>query len=440
VKNTVSPKSTILIISLLLLSTGFIVIYPWLDQHQPLRWLGAKTPSASASSSSLAELFASTDANTPLAPIASGSAMMAGSAPEVEVVFVLDTTSSMTGLLDAAKENIWSIASTLASGEPAPRIKMGLLAFRDRGDQYITQATDLTKDMGSLYTTLMAYQAAGGGDGPESVNQALYEAVHEMSWSHYATSLAEPGPDHVYRAIFLVGDAPPHMDYENEMQYPRIVRAAAEKGIVINTIQAGDDPQTRQVWQHIAQLNQGDFMQVAHHGNAINIHTPFDAQLASLGRAFDETRIFYGRQQKREELEHNLATSEALNKHATLSSRAKRARFNISTASEATDYAEHDLVKAFSEGKIDLTTLSPSQLPAPLQLLSREKQTVLLTDKATKREQLRKEIEGLAIKRQLYIEQRLGDQAKQSLNHKLHSTIKGQAGANGIHYRETPVY
>ena len=53
--------------------------------------------------------------------------------PEIEVVFVLDTTSSMSGLIQAAKENIWSIASTMADAQPAPIIKMGLVAFRDRG-------------------------------------------------------------------------------------------------------------------------------------------------------------------------------------------------------------------------------------------------------------------------------------------------------------------
>ena len=35
----------------------------------------------------------------------------------IEVVFVLDTTSSMSGLIQAAKEKIWSIASTMASAQ-----------------------------------------------------------------------------------------------------------------------------------------------------------------------------------------------------------------------------------------------------------------------------------------------------------------------------------
>src|SRR5262245_19358098 len=61
----------------------------------------------------------------------------------VEVVFVLDTTGSMGGLIAAAKEKIWSIASTLAQAKQAPEIQMGLVAYRDRGDAYVTQVVDL---------------------------------------------------------------------------------------------------------------------------------------------------------------------------------------------------------------------------------------------------------------------------------------------------------
>ncbi len=68
--------------------------------------------------------------------------------PVVEAVFVLDTTGSMGGLIQAAKDKIWSIASTMASPPPNRhlRISMGLVAYRDRGDDYVTQVVDLTPD------------------------------------------------------------------------------------------------------------------------------------------------------------------------------------------------------------------------------------------------------------------------------------------------------
>ena len=51
----------------------------------------------------------------------------------MDVVFVLDTTGSMAGLLEGAKQKIWSVANRLADGKPKPEIRMGVLAYRDRG-------------------------------------------------------------------------------------------------------------------------------------------------------------------------------------------------------------------------------------------------------------------------------------------------------------------
>ncbi len=81
-----------------------------------------------------------------------------------------------------------------------------------------------------MYATLMQFAADGGGDGPEDVNQALHDAIQKVSWSTDQSA---------YKVVFLVGDAPPHMDYQDDVKYPEIVAAAAAKGIVVNTIQCG---------------------------------------------------------------------------------------------------------------------------------------------------------------------------------------------------------
>jgi von Willebrand factor type A domain len=155
--------------------------------------------------------------------------------PQVEVVFCLDTTGSMGGLIDAAKQKIWTIANQIASGKPTPRLKIGLVAYRDRGDQYITRIFDLTDDLDAVYAHLMEFRAEGGGDAPESVNQALLESVATINWSADKKTL---------KIVFLVGDAPPHLDYANDVQYPETCRRAVEKRIIINTVQCGNDRQT----------------------------------------------------------------------------------------------------------------------------------------------------------------------------------------------------
>jgi hypothetical protein len=196
-------------------------------------------------------------------------------------VFVLDTTGSMSGLIQTAKEKIWSIATTMASARQTPEIRIGLVAYRDRGDAYVTKIVDLSDDLDSVYATLMDFEANGGGDMPESVNKALYDAVHNMSWSQ---------DDQAYQVIFLVGDAPPHMDY-NEVRYPEIVATALEKGIVINTIQCGELPSAISPWTQIASLGHGVFFQVEQAGGAVAYTTPYDEEIADLSARLDDTRL-----------------------------------------------------------------------------------------------------------------------------------------------------
>src|SRR4051812_46197987 len=84
--------------------------------------------------------------------------------PRVEVVFCLDTTASMTGLIDGAKAKIWSICNQIATGEPVPDLKVGLVAYRDKGDAYVTRVFDLSDDLDAVHGELKKFEAKGGGD------------------------------------------------------------------------------------------------------------------------------------------------------------------------------------------------------------------------------------------------------------------------------------
>ena len=98
----------------------------------------------------------------------------------VEVAFVLDATGSMSGLIEGAKKKIWSIANNVVELNLAPEGRIGLIAYRDRTEKYVTQFYDLSYDLDTVFQNLQSFKAAGGGDFPESVNQALNEAVRRM--------------------------------------------------------------------------------------------------------------------------------------------------------------------------------------------------------------------------------------------------------------------
>lgn len=350
--------------------------------------------------------------------------------PKIEVVFVLDTTGSMSGLIDAAKEKIWSIASTMASAQTAPDIKMGLVAYRDRGDAYITQNVTLSNDLDSMYVQLMDFKADGGGDTPESVNQALYDAVHNMGWSQ---------DQQTYKVIFLVGDAPAHMDYQDDVKYPETMAIAHKKGIIINTIQAGQDTATTTTWQRVASLGNGTYFQVEQAGNAVAIASPFDKKLARLSAKLDDTRLYYGNEKDKAKQARKVAAATKLHKEASDESRARRATFNAAASGKNNFLGEGELVDAISSGRVDLSSIANEDLPASIQAMTPKKQEIFIRGKAKERDQLEQEISLLVEERDDYLKKEVAKAGgkKDSLDAKIYSSIRAQAKPKGIIYDES---
>jgi Mg-chelatase subunit ChlD len=353
--------------------------------------------------------------------------IVANQHPQIEVVFVLDTTGSMGGLIAAAKEKIWSIASTMASAQTAPEIKMGLVAYRDRGDAYVTQTIALSSDLDSMYAKLMDFQADGGGDGPESVNQALNDAVNKISWSQNPNT---------YKVIFLVGDAPPHMDYQDDVKYPVTVALAKQKGIIVNAIQCGQDRSATTDWQQVASLGQGSYFQVEQSGNAVAIATPYDKKLAELSNKLDKTRLFYGNDEEKAKQASKIAATDKLHKEASTESQARRAAFNTSASGKANLLGENELVDAIASGKIKLSSLPKKSLPESLQAMSPAAQEEFVGKTKKERIELESEIKNLADQRNNFIRQKVVAEGgkKDSLDVKLYGAVRDQAKAKGLVY------
>lgn len=148
-------------------------------------------------------------------------------AADLDVVFVLDTTGSMSGEIREVQERVRQLGASLAAAREGEHLRYGIVAYRDRGDDYITKEFDLSSDVGAAAAFLSELRADGGGDGPESVVAAIAAALQKISWNL---------SDHVERQIFLIGDAPPHLDYADEPTPDELIAEARRARIVINSI------------------------------------------------------------------------------------------------------------------------------------------------------------------------------------------------------------
>ncbi len=316
-------------------------------------------------------VFASADA-TPKKPVAP---------PRIEVCFVLDTTGSMSGLIEGAKQKIWAIANQMIAAKPKPELKFALVAYRDRGDAYIVTSHPLTDDLDAIYAKLREFHADGGGDWPESVNAALEEAIRRTAWSTDKETL---------KLVFLVGDAPPHMDYPDDVKYPVLCAEALKRGIIINTVQCGHAEDTRIVWREIAKLGEGEYSAIAQEGGMREVETPFDKRLSELNRDIGTTIVPYGGAAKRAEVQAKQGASE----EAAPAAASDRLMFNAATAKTVQGGGE--LLDALKAGAIKPEAIEKEKLPEDWRKLDPEARQKKLAELSERRATLQTEINALA--------------------------------------------
>jgi len=337
----------------------------------------------------------------------------------VEVVFCLDTTGSMGGLIEGAKQKIWSICNQIASGKPTPDLKVGLVAYRDKGDAYVTKVIDLTDDLDAIHGHLKTFKAEGGGDVPESVNQALDDAVHKVKWG------ADPK---TLKIVFLVGDAPPHMDYADDVKYPQTCKKAVAKGIIINAIQCGNDAECTKFWKDICVKAEGSYAQIAQEGGVVAIATPYDEKLARINTEMAKGTLAYGRGAKKE------ADKKKALAAARLPSGEAAARAGY-TAKDG-KAASYDLLDAVKAKKVKLEDLKEEELPAELQKLAPKERKAYLDKLDKRRGELKKQALELDKQRSEFIRKKLaeGKKGKDSFDNQVLETLRKQARKHNIEY------
>lgn len=352
--------------------------------------------------------------------------------PKMDLVFVLDTTGSMGGLIEGAKRKIWAIANGLASAKPTPELRIGLVGYRDIGDDYVTKVHDLSSDLDKMFEQLTVFTAGGGGDTPEHVNRALHEAVNTISWS---------GDRHTVKTIFLVGDAPPHLDYQDQFDYRQAAREAVRKHIVINTVRCGGDTTTEAVWQEIARSAEGVYTSIQQDGGMVAVATPFDKDLAQLNHQLNGTVLFFGRHQK----EKSQGFRESEKKLGDMAVRASggmeageavadRAVFAASAPmSKKSAVAGWDLLEAVSSGQTKVESLKKDEVPEVMQAMSLEEQKAFLGKKQAERNSVRLQIEEISKKRAAFLQAILKKQGGQDgFDQTVLKAVKAQAKKQGV--------
>jgi hypothetical protein len=115
---------------------------------------------------------------------------------DLDLIFAIDSTGSMSDDIDYVKQELKSILRTIT--DQFQFANLGMVLYKDRGDDFVSKTYPFTQDLTRFKMQIDSVRPEGGGDKPEAIIDALETAIKDFSWTAGK------------RVIILMGDAPPH--------------------------------------------------------------------------------------------------------------------------------------------------------------------------------------------------------------------------------------
>ena len=352
----------------------------------------------------------------------------AGQRRPVDLVICLDTSGSMTALIDSARAKLWEVVNELAQADPTPRLRVGLLTYgspklstAQRG--WVVRQTDLTTDLDTVYARMMGMTTDGGD---EYVGWVLNDAVNTMSWSEEPEAL---------KVIFVAGNESADQA-SNVHDFRYVAEQARSRGIFINAIYAGNiDKGVAEHWNEVAVHGGGHYAAIDMHEGTIQLATPQDEILRQLNEELNATYLPYGRRGRAGAANQLEQDGNALR----LGAQSNSSRI-VAKAGALYDNAVWDLVDASRQEGFDLDQVEEAELPEAMHPMNAEERLTYLRGKQAAREAVQKKTRQVSAERETYLR---AERAKRglggtSLDQAMRRAIRTQAAQKGFGFNNGP--
>jgi hypothetical protein len=342
--------------------------------------------------------------------------------PKIQVAILLDVSSSMDGLIDQAKAQLWNMVSTMGKAkcdnDVAPQIEIALYEYgrtnNDVKKGYVKQINGFMNDLDSLSKNLFSLKTNGG---EEYCGQVIYTSINELSWDVNSSN---------YKVIFIAGNE----DFlQGDLQYSKACKAAKTKGIIVNTIFCGDKMQgIKEHWNLGGECGNGSYTNINQNAKEVEIPTPYDSVMYALNTKLNGTYIGYGAQASY----YAASQGKVDQMNSTLSTSAGIKRIAVKGKKELYKNTQWDLVDAkAANGDKAFEALDIKTLPDTLKNKSKEELKKIVAIKSEERINLQKEIETTNTLRDKYIAvekaKQINNSSTTTLETEVEKIIKTQA-------------
>ncbi len=345
---------------------------------------------------------------------------------KIKVALLLDTSGSMSGLIEQAKSQLWNILNELSrthkDGEE-PELEIALYEYgntirTNHRSFQINQLNSFTTDMDLISEKLFALTTNGGEEYCGAVIQTSLDA---LEWQGFDDDL---------RIIYIAGNEP---FSQGPVNFATACKNAKAKGITVNTIHCGPYQQgIDEQWKAGADLTGGIYMHIDHNAETVYIETPYDKQINQLNQQLNKTYIPYNQAGKK--FKHNQITQDANSAQYSTANSSDRAAFKSSKKYKADNW---DLVDKYKKDKSvinkanalpdSLSKLTPIQLEAKIQAITQQ------------RAQIQESIQELDSRRRMYKAEKskkLDQEGEQSLQKSILKSVRKQAKEKGYQIKE----
>jgi hypothetical protein len=342
---------------------------------------------------------------------------------KVQIALLLDTSSSMSGLINQAREHLWSVVNTFAEcqhGKKAPILEVALYEYGNSRlssqSGYIKKVCDFTRDLDFLSQSLFALSTNGGD---EYCGQVIASALDQLEWNFNEKS---------YRSIFIAGNEP---FTQGSVPWNESCRHANEKSIHVNTIFCGSLQEGVQTgWKDGALMASGTYLNIDQNAVAVYKAAPQDVALSKLNGQLNDTYVPYGAQggQRRKMQVEQDAQAEK----SSISSFFSR---TMAKSSSLYENASWDLVDAVEQNKVEVNEELKSHLSPELQKLEAEELTQYIAKKAKERQDIQGQIQQLQVERSQWLAKNAEQKDGADLGSAMIKAIKEQTTAKEINFK-----
>jgi len=368
---------------------------------------------------------------------AKGGAAPAKSAPKeaqikegqakVQIAILLDTSGSMSGLIEQTKTQLWKIVNTFIDAKQNGQVPFVEVALYEYGksslseeEHWLKRVQPLTRDLDEISKQLFSLQTHGG---EEYCGAVIQRATQDLKW--------DPS-NKVYKAIFIAGN---EAFTQGPISSTESVRAAMAKGVVVNTIHCGSaNAGISGGWKNGAMLADGKFLTINHNEAVVHVEAPQDSIIIKLNIELNKTYIPYGRigaAKKEDQMAQDKNAAAKPSSGAFVQRAVTKGSSNYCNTS-------WDLVDASKNKRFDITQVKQKDLPKEMQKMTADECKAHVAMKAKERAGIQAKILKLNKKRNTYVAEKRKEMAKEegktTLDEVVASTVRAQAEKKGYKF------